>query len=279
MIRWILISCLAFTACVPSVSSDQIVLAELGKKHLLLEDLKNQIPKSGEMSPVDSALMVDRLIRTWAKNELLVAAAEFNLDEEMRSFEDLVKQYRNDLLKHAYIDQFVRENLDTSITQDELLEYYTTNLDNFELKESIIQAQYTAVPLNAQKIDQAVLWFKKSRIEDKYYDWIEVFATKQSAYNDSLWIPLDEFLSEIPLETSNPYTYLNRTKRFTCEDTVMVYFVEVNELRIANSYSPLEYVEKRIRKMILNKRRITLIERIEENIISNAIEKGDLLIP
>jgi len=279
MIRWILISCLAFTACVPSVSSDQIVLAELGKKHLLLEDVKNQIPKSGEMSPVDSALMVDRLIRTWAKNELLVAAAEFNLDEEMRSFEDLVKRYRNDLLKHAYIDQFVRENLDTSIAQDELLEYYTTNLDNFELKESIIQAQYTAVPLNAQKIDQAVRWFKKSRIEDKYYDWIEVFATKQSAYNDSSWIPLDEFLNEIPLETSNPYTYLNRTKRFTCEDTVMVYFVEVNELRIANSYSPLEYVEKRIRKMILNKRRITLIERIEENIISNAIEKGDLLIP
>jgi|TARA_B110000093_G_scaffold180099_1_gene221433 hypothetical protein len=279
MIRWILISCLAFTACVPSASSDQIVLAELGKKHLLLEDVKNQIPKSGEMSPVDSALMVDRLIRTWAKNELLVAAAEFNLDEEMRSFEDLVKRYRNDLLKHAYIDQFVRENLDTSIAQDELLEYYTTNLDNFELKESIIQAQYTAVPLNAQKIDQAVRWFKKSRIEDKYYDWIEVFATKQSAYNDSSWIPLDEFLNEIPLETSNPYTYLNRTKRFTCEDTVMVYFVEVNELRIANSYSPLEYVEKRIRKMILNKRRITLIERIEENIISNAIEKGDLLIP
>ncbi|HAK70251.1 MAG TPA: hypothetical protein DCM15_02635, partial [Cryomorphaceae bacterium] len=151
--------------------------------------------------------------------------------------------------------------------------------DNFELKESIIQAKYTAVPLNAQKTDQAIRWFKRRIIEDKYYDWIEVFATKQSAYNDSSWIPLDEFLSEIPLETSNPYAYLNRTKRFTCEDTVMVYFVEVNELRIANSYSPLEYVKNRIRKMILNKRRITLIERIEENIISNAIEKGDLLIP
>ena len=279
MIRWILFSCFAFSACVPSVSSDQIILAELGNKRLLLEDVKNQIPKSGELSSVDSALFVDRLIRTWAKNELLVAAAEFNLDEEMRSFEDLVKRYRNDLLKHAYIDQYVRENLDTSVTQDELLQYYKTNLDNFELKESIIQAKYTAVPLNAQKKDQAIRWFKRRIIEDKYYDWIEVFATKQSAYNDSSWIPLDEFLSEIPLETSNPYAYLNRTKRFTCEDTVMVYFVEVNELRIANSYSPLEYVKNRIRKMILNKRRITLIERIEENIISNAIEKGDLLIP
>ena len=279
MIRWILFSCFAFTACVPSVSSDQIVLAELGNKRLLLEDVKNQIPKSGELSSLDSALFVDRLIRTWAKNELLVAAAEFNLDEEMRSFEDLVKRYRNDLLKHAYIDQYVRENLDTSVTQDELLQYYKTNLDNFELKESIIQAKYTAVPLNAQKTDQAIRWFKRRIIEDKYYDWIEVFATKQSAYNDSSWVPLDEFLSEIPLETSNPYTYLNRTKRFTCEDTLMVYFVEVNELRIANSYSPLEYVKNRIRKMILNKRRITLIERIEENIISNAIEKGDLLIP
>lgn len=279
MIRWILFSCFTFTACVPSKSSDRIVLAELGNKRLYLEDVKNQIPKSGELSPVDSTLFVDRLIRTWAKNELLVAAAEFNLEEEMRSFEDLVKRYRNDLLKHAYIDQFVRENLDTAVTQEELLQYYKTNLDNFELKESIIQAKYTAVPLNAQKIDQAIRWFKKRIIEDKYYDWIEVFATKQSAYNDSSWMPLDEFLSEIPLETSNPYAYLNRTKRFTCEDTVMVYFVEVNELRIANSYSPMEYVENRIRKMILNKRRITLIERIEENIISNAIEKGDLLIP
>ena len=59
----------------------------------------------------------------------------------------------------------------------------------------------------------------------------------------------------------------------------MVYFVSVNDIRIENSYSPLEYVSESIRKMILNKRRLELIEAIGENIIANAIEKGDLLIP
>jgi hypothetical protein len=58
----------------------------------------------------------------------------------------------------------------------------------------------------------------------------------------------------------------------------MVYFVIVSELRIENSYSPLEYVRESIRKMILNKRRMDLIEKVEEKIIANAIEKGDLYI-
>jgi hypothetical protein len=57
-----------------------------------------------------------------------------------------------------------------------------------------------------------------------------------------------------------------------------VYFVEVNDVRLEDSYSPLEYVEERVRKVLLNKRRLKLIERIEENIIDDAIEEGTLII-
>jgi hypothetical protein len=37
-------------------------------------------------------------------------------------------------------------------------------------------------------------------------------------------------------------------------------------------------VEERIRKVLINKRRLKLIERIEENIIEDAIEEGTLII-
>jgi hypothetical protein len=57
-----------------------------------------------------------------------------------------------------------------------------------------------------------------------------------------------------------------------------VYFVEVNDVRFEDSYSPLEYVSERIRKVLLNKRRLRVIERIEENIIEDAIEEGTLII-
>jgi hypothetical protein len=57
-----------------------------------------------------------------------------------------------------------------------------------------------------------------------------------------------------------------------------VYFVQVNALLIKDSYSPLPYVEERIKKVLLNKRRLTLIEQIEEKIIEHAIEEGTLII-
>jgi len=271
---------LVFVSCqfVPEDNQTK-VLAELGNNRLTVEDLQSQLPKSGTMEQADSIAMVDRLVRRWAKNELLVAAAEFNLKDEIGSFEELVEQYRNDLLKHAYIDKYVRQNLDTAVHSEEIAEYYELNKANFELKESIVKAQFTAAPHTAKRVADAKKWFKRNTDEDRYLEWIEVFATKQSAYSDSSWVPLDELLKDIPLETSNPYAFLRRNARFTCEDTSMVYFVEVNALEIENSYSPVEYVRERIRKMILNRRRLMLIEEIEENIIENAIEKGDLRIP
>jgi hypothetical protein len=279
MHRLYVIAALSFFSCGQDLMPDEEVVALLGNKKLLIEDIKDQLPKPGTLPEADSIALVQTLARNWAKNELMVQAAEFNLKADLRDFEDLVLQYRNDLLKHAYIERYVSENLDTNVSEKEIAGYYAENQSNFELKESIVRAKYTAVPLEAQKMKEAKHWFKTPRQENKYLDWIEVFATKQSAYTDSSWVPLDEFLNDIPLESSNPYSYLKRTQRFTCEDTVMVYFVSVNDIRIKNSYSPLEYVRENIRKMILNKRRLALIEAIGENIIANAIEKGDLLIP
>lgn len=279
MRRLCVIAALSFFSCGQDLMPDEEVVALLGNKKLLIEDIEDQLPKPGTLPEADSIALVQTLARNWAKNELMVQAAEFNLKADLRDFEDLVLQYRNDLLKHAYIERYVSENLDTNVSEKEIAGYYAENQSNFELKESIVRAKYTAVPLEAQKMKEAKHWFKTPRQESKYLDWIEVFATKQSAYTDSSWVPLDEFLNDIPLESSNPYSYLKRTPRFTCEDTVMVYFVSVNDIRIENSYSPLEYVRENIRKMILNKRRLALIEAIGENIIANAIEKGDLLIP
>lgn len=269
--------CALAISCAPRVE-DPTLLAQLGSEKLYLEDVKDRLPSAGSMETADSAGYVDLLITSWAKNVLLVQAAEFNLRAELQDFEDLVEQYRNDLLKHAYIDRYINQHLDTTITNEEVKEYYEANKSSFELKERIVQAKYIAAPIGAQKISEAKRWFTSTRQQEKFLDWAEVFATKQSNYQDSVWVPLDDFIAEIPIDVSNPYTYFNRTKKFTCEDTVLVYFVEVNDVRLEDSYSPLEYVEERVRKVLLNKRRLKLIERIEENIIDDAIEEGTLII-
>lgn len=275
----IFLVCACLSNCDSIRYEESDYVAKLGNERLLYEDIESQLPPSGILEAADSIAMIQSIIRNWAKNKLIVKAAEFNLKEDLKNFDDLVDKYRNDLLKHAYIERFVGENLDTNVSEDEIVSYYDTHKGNFELKESIVKGQFVAAPLEAQKVNSAKSWFINSEYDEEYYDWIEVFATKQSAYTDSSWVPLDEFLDDIPLEASNPYSFLKRTPKFTCEDTVMAYFVNINDIRIENSHSPIEYVKKNIRKMILNKRRLALVEQIEENILSNAIEKGDLLIP
>lgn len=264
-------------SCAPRIE-DPVLLAQLGSEKLYFEDIQDRLPSSGSMEAADSAGYVDLIITTWAKNVLLVQAAEFNLREELQDFEDLVEQYRNDLLKHAYIDRYINQNLDTTIVDEEVREYYEANKSSFELKERIVQAKYIAAPVGAQKMSEAKRWFTSKSQQEKFLDWAEVFATKQSNYKDSIWVPMDDFIAEIPLDVSNPYVYFGRTKKFTCEDTVLAYFVEVNDVRLEDSYSPLEYVDERVRKVLLNKRRLKLIERIEENIIEDAIEEGTLII-
>ncbi len=269
--------CVLAASCTPK-TDDPTLLAQLGSERLYLEDIQDRLPAAGSLESADSAGYVDMLITSWAKNVLLVQAAEFNLRTELQDFEDLVEQYRNDLLKHAYIDRYINQHLDTSISDSEIKEYYEANKSSFELKERIVQAKYTAAPIGAQKINEAKRWFISSSQYDKFLDWADVFATNQSNYQDSLWVPLEDFIAEIPIDVRNPYTYFTRTKKFTCEDTVLVYFVEVNDVRLEDNYSPLEYVEERVRKVLLNKRRLKLIERIEANIIEDAIDEGTLII-
>jgi hypothetical protein len=274
----IILVVLAFQGCVPKEELGEEALARLNGEVLLVSDIADQLPKAGTMAPADSVALVDRLVRDWARDRLLIQAAEFNLSDEAVAFKELVERYRNDLLKHAYMERFVSDHLDTNISQEEIESYYQGNLSNFELKESIVQGRYIAAPLAAQKVEKAKSWFKKDPSDEDFLDWAEVFASKQSSFGDSSWIPLDEFLQDIPLDVNNPFAYLSRNTRFTCEDTLLVYFVEIQDLKVKDSYSPIGYVEGKIKNVILNKRRLQLIARTEEKIINDAIEEGKLIL-
>lgn len=275
-----LVLLLIMGACkVDSDNSGSVVAAFKGDK-LFLEDIADQLPTKGQMNPADSTSFVNNLIKDWAIQTLLVKEAEFNLDQGQLDIEDLVDQYRNDLLIHAYVERYVAQNLDTNFSPAEIRSYYEENKESFELKESIVQASFVAAPVEAQGLEDAKRWFVKGGAQlDEFWDWAEVFANKQSHYGLEDWITLSDLMSDVPLETANPYAFFDRNPRFVSEDSVLTYFVQVKSVKIENSFSPLNYVEDRILKVLLNKRRLALIAKMEENIINDAIEEGSLTLP
>ena len=82
-------------------------------------------------SETDSIVYVQNIINNWATTQLLIDGANLNLNKDTQAeFEQLVQQYKSDLYTSAYVEALVNNNLDTSISNQELDDVYQV-INNF----------------------------------------------------------------------------------------------------------------------------------------------------
>ena len=72
-------------------------------------------------------------IEKWVRNQLLLNKAEINLTDEEKNVEQQIENYRSSLLIYAYEQSYLRQNLDTVVTDKEIEDYYKENQSNFIL--------------------------------------------------------------------------------------------------------------------------------------------------
>mgnify|MGYP001183353718 CR=1 FL=1 len=73
--------------------------------------------------------------------------------------------------------------------------------------------------------------------------------------NDSIWLYFKDLLKEIPIKTYNQ-----------------------EDFKIKESISPLSFEKENIKKIVLNKRKLTLIEEMQNNLFKEALKKNDFEI-
>ena len=114
------------------------LIAQVGEAKLYQSDLAQIIPPN--TSKTDSAEMAKNYRQTWLRKQLMVqyaGKAQINEKELERKLQD----YKQDLLLYAYEKEYLRKNLDTTVSSREIEEYYTRNSANFELKQNIVKAR------------------------------------------------------------------------------------------------------------------------------------------
>jgi hypothetical protein len=116
-------------------------IARVGKSYLYKSDLATLVPSG--TSKEDSLLLVRDYIDRWASQKLLIDAAERNISgQKKREFGSLIKQYRNDLYTKAYIEQMVKNTVDTVVSQEELKQYYEDNKENFKTNGTLVRLRF-----------------------------------------------------------------------------------------------------------------------------------------
>lgn len=231
------------------------------------------------MSKEDSTVFIENYIYNWGKEQLLISRAEFNLRDEQKDFEELVMQYRNDLIKFAYIDKYVTEHLDTAISEAEVNTYYQNHNSDFELKENIVKAEYFVVEKIAPDIDKAKSWWRNpsEKNQERFLEYASIFA-KEKAVGDTNWLRFNDLSLKVPIQTYNQEYLLSKNRRMLVEDSLKVFFVAINAYKIKDDVSPLAYVKKTIKSIILNKRKLELIDKMEESLVNDAYDKKDFEI-
>ncbi len=276
---YILILGLFLTSCdFFKKSDDREPVARVNDTYLYKEDIADIVPKGA--SKEDSTLMVNAYVNRWARQLLLMDGALVNLSEDKQnSYSRLVEQYKTDLYTKAYLEGLVKKNIDSVVKPDEAKLFYEANKESFKLNDDLIQLRYISLPLNPVNLDSIKKRFKRFKAKDKrYLDSISV-QFKSYLLNDSLWVKLNRVAEKIPIITdANKNQLLKKSNYLQLKDSLNLYLMQVNDVRLQNDYAPMNYVNSSIKKIVINKRKLELIKQLENDITKDAIKNNQFQI-
>lgn len=271
---------LLFTSCdslKPKKEKEGRPVARVYDKYLYKEDISGLIPPG--TSKEDSSSIVTNYINNWVRQTVLLVKAEENLSDESKIVEQQLEDYRRSLIIYRYENELVAQNLDTVVTDEEIEAYYKENPQNFELKDNIIKVSYIKVDKKAPQINKVKKWFRSNdpedtkRLEEYAYQFAQNFFL-----DDNTWLLFEDLLKEIPINTYNKEEFLKQNRYIEAEDSASYFFVNIKGFRIKNSISPLSFEKENIRNILLNKRKLELINKMKQDIYENALRKKDFEI-
>lgn len=245
-------------------------VARVGDQYLYPSDLEG-IATAG-ISQEDSTERVMRFVNGWIRKQLLIQEAATKIEFDEAEIERKILDYRFSLMGYEYQSYYINQNLNSDVSDEEIQLYYDANIDNFLLKQNIIRGKFVKLPVGAPKIDKVqnlINSSKEESLEELNSYALSFAATYQ--LNDSVWMVYDEVIKNSPLaEVPNKLDFLRRNKYVDTQDEDFRYFLKIEEYRISDNISPLEFVKEDIKNIIINKRKVQLAEKLEEDLYENA---------
>ncbi len=275
---YIILSLLVFTSCQflqKTFSSKEKPVARVFNEYLYPSDLEGIVPKGTSSS--DSALLVQSYIENWVRQTVILKQATDNVELDQDALEKQLETYRQSLIIYSYEQQLIAQSLDTTVSNAQIKKYYDENKDNFELKKSIVKATYAKIPKNALKIELAKRWFNSSKPKDRneLETYCMQFADSYSLV-DTAWLYLDELSLNIPLDKFSEASILQKNNYINFSDKDFVYLVKIKDYMYKEDLSPLEFETENIKNIIINKRKIELIDKMENQVYQKAREDEEI---
>lgn len=271
---WPILACLPLglsQSCGPAEETDAPV-ARAYNEVLRWSELRTVVPV--DLAPEDSAALAQRYINDWLRQRVLLHQAETNLAGQGTDHEALLRDYRNSLVIYAYEKALVEQKLDTLVPMAEIERYYEENLAAFELQDDIMRVRWAKVrdddKRTMKRLEDHFLSGSPERMQE-----LEIWLAQRGipiVDRSDTWSTRAGFEAESSValpETDKPGRRVIKREGNT-------WFIDVLELRPRGSTEPLERARMDIRSILLNQRKLRLIEAMREDIYHEAVERKDI---
>lgn len=253
------------------------IIAKVYDTFLYKDEVTLKLPVN--LSKEDSVIFVKNYINSWAKEQLLIQKAKINLQEEKEQINALVNQYEQDLLINKYKEAVVMQELDTLVTVANIEKFYTENKEIFKLNEALVKFRYIYFGNGVLNPKEIISLFKDDNQASDQELIKQELQFKSLSLNDSIWIKYDDVMRTAPyLRAIDKSSFLKKKKMIQKKDSIGAYLVKIKDVLLRNDIAPISYALPIIKQMILHKRKLELLNKIEETLIDDAIKNKEFQI-
>ena len=214
---------------------------------------------------------------SWTRRKLLVSKALNYIDAEKAEIYQKTEDYKNSLVLYEYEKALIGEKLDTSVSDQELSDYYSRNQLAFRLTSDITHIYYVKLNSDAPDLDKFRKWTRKKLSESEFLQFEGYCEAYAGSFDISkgTWMSVEEFTARFPFDksTMDALEIHKGYKEFRMQNEI--WFIRSDKSLQSGDYAPLEYVRKNVLDLILNKRKVTLIEKTYERILKDGMESGN----
>lgn len=266
-----------FSGCNNKSNSDDRIVAEAGTKKLLVSDVAKVIPS--DLKAEDSTTMADDYVNKWIKSQLLIRKAEENLTVDQKDLTRELEEYRNSLIIYRYKNELMKQRMDTTVSEAQILEYYEANKENFKLSKNIVKAIFVKTPEEFAQPDQLKAWCTNPTEEDiiELRDFCTQYAKSYDISTDR-WVDLQLVAKNIPQQIEEPERFLKNNSLIELTNDGYYYLVSIQDYKLKNELAPVEFFSDNIKNLIINRRKIEFLKEVENNVYKEGIRKNKFKI-
>ncbi len=253
------------------------VVARAGSEYLYESDIKGLIASG--TPPADSLNIVRNYVNTWIRQQLMVQKAKENINDDKNSFEKQLEEYRNSLIIYHYQTRLLEQALDTSVADAEIEEYYDDNMSNFELKDHIVKFAYCKMLEDSvQQIQKIRKILKQDSLDIEEFEKYSAAHAVDFYYNVDKWMYFSDLQIMVPITTFDDEKYLRNNNYIEIKDSPIIYLLRFFDYKIKDGISPLILERENIRDIIINKRKLTFLQKMDQDIYEEAFKNNEIEI-